>query len=537
MTHAKKPSTILRIVAVFITIAMITGNAFLGTDIKEVNASTTTEEMTISSEYTENTAELLATKKSTIKKKNGKWYYVNSKGKVSKKKGWKTNSKGLYTYYVGKKGYVTYKIKSGKLYKWSNNKWKKVTLKKNSTKKVAGKVFVTNSKKNIVRKTNTWKKIGSVKYFLNGKGIASYKIKSNKLYKWKNAKWVTVKKNTTINGVTYKVTSSGKITGTVKKETVTEDTKTEETDSEELECKYSGVYDLGKLYGQTLVNADASSYPIFIETNYYEVIEGDEYPCSINLYNQTTGKLALMSHYEPESYLDVNIDNKEGVILMLGNATYGLDAGEYTFEIIETPWYGSDKHTGITFTVTVTDYNVYFANWVDNLLSTQYDPDEYSYSDYPELSFFCGYIADHMAVGPSRGAAYSYPADDSDTTWYYLLEREGLPTVDNITGSCYTSSALMAQIATYLGYNASCKLVYSSVSKAVTHRICILTDEDGTEITAFDGYRLTYRYVDLNSIDYENHTIQYCEKYTNDEEYTSFTTIPYITLSYLHSLN
>ncbi len=233
-----------RVIAVLITIAMIMGNAFYGggTEVREVSASTlantnvtseavttstdmlitndstssvslsSTDEITLSSD----TAELMATKKSTIKKKNGKWYYVNSKGKISKKQGWKTNSKGLYTYYVSKKGNVTYQVKSGKLYKWKNNKWTKVSLKKNSTKKVAGKTFVTNSKGKIVRKTNAWKKVGSVKYYLNGKGIASYRIKSNKLYKWKNAKWVVVTKNTTIGNTTYKVNSSnGNIKETV----------------------------------------------------------------------------------------------------------------------------------------------------------------------------------------------------------------------------------------------------------------------------------------------------------------------------------
>lgn len=132
-------------------------------------------------------AEIYATT-NTIKKVDGKYYYVNASGKTDKKTGWKKVA-GKYTYYVGPKGNVTVKITKGKYYKWSNGQFKKQPVKKNSTKTIKGKAFYVNKNGNIEKKTG-WKKIaGKYAYYVNSNGVVSLKITGGNYQKWSNGQF------------------------------------------------------------------------------------------------------------------------------------------------------------------------------------------------------------------------------------------------------------------------------------------------------------------------------------------------------------
>ena len=132
-------------------------------------------------------AEIYATT-NTIKKVDGKYYYVNASGKMDKKTGWKKVA-GKYTYYVGSKGNVTVKITKGKYYKWSDGQFKKQPVKKNSTKTIGGKAFYVNKNGNIEKKTG-WKKIaGKYAYYVNSNGVVSLKITGGNYQKWSNGQF------------------------------------------------------------------------------------------------------------------------------------------------------------------------------------------------------------------------------------------------------------------------------------------------------------------------------------------------------------
>jgi hypothetical protein len=132
-------------------------------------------------------AEIYATT-NTIKKVDGKYYYVNASGKTDKKTGWKKVA-GKYTYYVGSKGNVTVKITKGKYYKWSDGQFKKQPVKKNSTKAIKGKAFYVNKNGNIEKKTG-WKKIaGKYAYYVNSNGVVSLKITGGNYQKWSNGQF------------------------------------------------------------------------------------------------------------------------------------------------------------------------------------------------------------------------------------------------------------------------------------------------------------------------------------------------------------
>lgn len=195
-----------RLIVFLVAVSMMIASMFSG---MPVSAASGADMDTVTSD-----AELAAAKKCTIKKKNGKRYYVNSKGKVDKTAGWKKDVKGKYTYYVGEKGYVRYQIKNGNLYKWKNSRWKKVSLKKykKDVIKVGGKCFYVNSK-GTLKRTSGWYNVTYEKYYYHGgdgvhpnyyvnkNGCVEYKIKAvkswhstgpAKLYKWKNGKWKKV---------------------------------------------------------------------------------------------------------------------------------------------------------------------------------------------------------------------------------------------------------------------------------------------------------------------------------------------------------
>lgn len=132
-------------------------------------------------------AEIYATT-NTIKKVDGKYYYVNASGKMDKKTGWKKVA-GKYTYYVGSKSNVTVKITKGKYYKWSDGQFKKQPVKKNSTKTIKGKAFYVNKNGNIEKKTG-WKKIaGKYAYYVNSNGVVSLKITGGNYQKWSNGQF------------------------------------------------------------------------------------------------------------------------------------------------------------------------------------------------------------------------------------------------------------------------------------------------------------------------------------------------------------
>ena len=158
-------------------------------------------------------AEIYATT-NTIKKVDGKYYYVNASGKTDKKTGWKKVA-GKYTYYVGSKGNVTVKITGGKYYKWSNGQFKKQPVRKNSTKTIQGKAFYVNKNGNIEKKTG-WKKVaGKYAYYVNSNGAVSHKITKGKYYKWSNGQFKKqpVRKNSTktIQGKAFYVNKNGNI--------------------------------------------------------------------------------------------------------------------------------------------------------------------------------------------------------------------------------------------------------------------------------------------------------------------------------------
>lgn len=139
---------------------------------------------------TQERAELMAGKAYTIKKgKSGKWFYQNSRGKTDKKQGWKKDKSGKYAYYVGSKGYVTAKVTGGVYYKWSDKKWKKQTLKKNSTKTICGKAFYVNENGKISKTTGWMKVSGKYAYYVNGNGAVSVKITKGVYQKWSNNQW------------------------------------------------------------------------------------------------------------------------------------------------------------------------------------------------------------------------------------------------------------------------------------------------------------------------------------------------------------
>ena len=151
---------------------------------------------------TQEQAELMAGKAYTIKKgKSGKWFYQNSRGKTDKKQGWKKDKSGKYAYYVGSKGYVTAKVTGGVYYKWSDKKWKKQTLKKNSTKTICGKAFYVNENGKISKTTGWMKVSGKYAYYVNGNGAVSVKITKGVYQKWSKTGWKKQKLDNYVGGI------------------------------------------------------------------------------------------------------------------------------------------------------------------------------------------------------------------------------------------------------------------------------------------------------------------------------------------------
>lgn len=167
---------------------------------------------------------VMSTKKPTIKKKNGKYYYYNNQGKRVTKSGWKKINNTSYVY-VGKQGYVTYRLykKNGKMNytKWNTGKKRfvKVTSYKNKIYKVNGKYYYFDKKGNIVTSAG-WKQINKKNAVCVGKqGYVTYRLyRSNgkvNYTKWNGKKFtkVTSYKNGVkkINGSNYYFDGGGSI--------------------------------------------------------------------------------------------------------------------------------------------------------------------------------------------------------------------------------------------------------------------------------------------------------------------------------------
>ena len=170
-----------RLIVFLVAVSMMIASMFTG---MPVSAASETEADTVFAE-----AELMGKKTCTIKKKSSKYYYVNAKGKTTKKKGWQKNASGDYTYFVGSKGYVTAKITNGNYYKWKSGRFVRISLSKykGKTVKLKGKTFYvkTNGK---ISKTKGWKKntSGDYAYYIGEKGNVTAKITKGKYYKSKS---------------------------------------------------------------------------------------------------------------------------------------------------------------------------------------------------------------------------------------------------------------------------------------------------------------------------------------------------------------
>lgn len=164
-------------------------------------------------------AELMGKKTCTIKKKKSRYYYVNAKGKTTKKKGWQKNASGDYTYFVGSKGYVTAKVTGGNYYKWKSGRFVRTSLSKykGKTVKLSGNTFYVK-KNGKISKTKGWQRntSGDYAYYIGEKGNVTAKITKGKYYKSKSGGFVLASlsgRATTakLNGRYFYVNINGKL--------------------------------------------------------------------------------------------------------------------------------------------------------------------------------------------------------------------------------------------------------------------------------------------------------------------------------------
>ena len=174
-----------RLIVFLIAVSMMLVSMF---SVMPVSAASETEADTVFAE-----AELMGKKTCTIKKKSSKYYYVNAKGKTTKKKGWQKNVSGDYTYFVGSKGYVTAKITNGNYYKWKSGRFVRTSLSKykGKTVKLKGNTFYVK-KNGKISKTKGWQKntSGDYAYYIGEKGNVTAKITKGNYYKSKSGGFV-----------------------------------------------------------------------------------------------------------------------------------------------------------------------------------------------------------------------------------------------------------------------------------------------------------------------------------------------------------
>ena len=174
-----------RLIVFLVAVSMMLVSMFSGLP---VSAAAETEADTVFAE-----AELMGKKTCTIKKKKSRYYYVNAKGRTTKKKGWQKNAGGDYTYFVGSKGYVTAKITNGNYYKWKSGRFVRTSLSKykGKTVKLKGNTFYVK-KNGKISKTKGWQKNagGDYAYYIGEKGNVTAKITKGKYYKSKSGGFV-----------------------------------------------------------------------------------------------------------------------------------------------------------------------------------------------------------------------------------------------------------------------------------------------------------------------------------------------------------
>lgn len=163
--------------------------------------------------------------KNKTKKLGDVYFYVDQNGYIVRRKGWKKNSSGQYTYYVGKKGNVDTKVNDKKncYFEWGNGKFaeKKVTKNAGEIKKIKGKPFFVNENGKIRKKAGWYKTSvaplttnSDMKYHVGDDGITQYfkdiNGKLHEINKTGNVKEkVVVNKTISIDGYNYTCDASG----------------------------------------------------------------------------------------------------------------------------------------------------------------------------------------------------------------------------------------------------------------------------------------------------------------------------------------
>lgn len=115
----------------------------------------------------------LSSYKNKTKTIGKKIFFVNSKGKIVLKSGWKKVS-GVYTYYVSKTGTASVKLTGKKYYKVSRGSWKAQSLAKhkNDRVKIHGKYFYVDKNGSMIKTAKTVKS-GNYKFTIKADGTCT----------------------------------------------------------------------------------------------------------------------------------------------------------------------------------------------------------------------------------------------------------------------------------------------------------------------------------------------------------------------------
>lgn len=115
----------------------------------------------------------LSSYKNKTKTIGKKIFFVNSKGKIVLKSGWKKVS-GVYTYYVSGTGTASVKLTGKKYYKVSSGSWKTQSLAKhkNDRVKIHGKYFYVDKNESMIKTAKTVKS-GNYKFTINADGTCT----------------------------------------------------------------------------------------------------------------------------------------------------------------------------------------------------------------------------------------------------------------------------------------------------------------------------------------------------------------------------
>lgn len=115
----------------------------------------------------------LSSYKNKTKTIGKKIFFVNSKGKIVLKSGWKKVS-GVYTYYVSGTGTASVKLTGKKYYKVSSGSWKAQSLAKykNDRVKIHGKYFYVDKNGSMIKTTKTVKS-GNYKFTIKADGTCT----------------------------------------------------------------------------------------------------------------------------------------------------------------------------------------------------------------------------------------------------------------------------------------------------------------------------------------------------------------------------